>query len=1161
VQSVVVTIGHAPLQGSAARAPTEAAGHPAVLLWSANESHGCTWCDDHWLGFTGLTQAEALADGWLEVLHPDDRDRCFVLRARHFAAHTAFELEYQLRRADGEYRSILERASPRRDPGGTSSDFLGSCLDVTDVRAIPAELSRRVGQRAALADLGRAGLQGEAFPELAQRAADLVAPALGAPFASVYERISDDTLRLRALSGLPDDLIGARVPIDDSSSVGAAAARNMHLTVPDWEAEPRFGGRDAALRQGILATAAAVLRSPSGPVGVLAVHAAAAREFEPDEMNFLRSVANVLGAALTRERSEAEREQLLTSVRSARDELEATVARLDTLLEQSPVAFAFCDRDFRFVRVNRPLAAMDGIAVTAHLGHTIGELLPDLWSRIGPTIQAVVEGGPPIIDLELGGQRPESGVERYFSLSAYPVRGPSNEILGLGAVALEITERKQAELAANLVSQATELLVSTPDVETTLQEAVELAVPVFADSCHLYYQPGDQELRVAIAHRDEDVRARLLAAHERWPLDLEVALPSDLPPRSAHLLAEVTPSMRGHLATDPAHRAIVDEHAVTSAILAPLFARGARVGLLVFNYTEDSGRRYRPADVELAEALAERLAEWVDAARLRAEARRAEERVALLAQTGALVTLELDSDARMEGFVDLTVPTFADLCVVNTIDDDGSFRMAQVAVAPGYDEQFAVLREWEPITPDMPSVSADAVRTRAPVLLEDAQVLIDALAPDRRALAERAGIESLLCVPMFDSADDAFGTVTFAMAGSRRRYRPDDVPIAEELGRRGAAALRHARTFERERDTVEALQRSLLPAELPSLGDVEISVSYLPAAEGALGGDWYDVVPLADGRLILAIGDVVGHGVAAATSTGRLRAGLQLCALDGDGPSEILLRLNRYLHWAADAEMATLSVVRYDPSTGALELASAGHPPPLVLDDRGPHYLDHDPGPPLRATSSAVYRTTRAQLPADGTLLLYTDGLIERRREPIDVGLGRLLAATQGPVRGLDQFTEQILDALLPDRRADDDVALVLLRTHPAGFPLTVELPAWPRELARLRRVVRGWLRHADVADDIANEIVVAVNEAGANAVQHAYGLEDSNFTVQARIERGTVVLDVRDHGRWRTAQPEDQRGWGLELIHRLMDVVAVESTDQGTVVHFERRLTRAPAS
>ena len=800
---------------------------------------------------------------------------------------------------------------------------------------------------------------------------------------------------------------------------------------------------------------------------------------------------------------------------------------------------------------------MDGIPAPAHLGRTIAELLPNLWPRIEPTMRAVVETGRPIVDLELGGVAAETGVARYFSLSAYPVRGTTGEILGLGAVGLDITERKQIELAASLVGRSVELLVSTPDVETTLQEAVELAVPVFADSCHLYYQPGDEQLRVAIAHRDAAMRDGLLVAHDRWPLDLDAALPKDASPRAAHLIAEVTPAMRARLARDPDHRAVVDAHGVTSAILAPLFARGARVGLLVFNYTEESGRRYRPADVELAEALADRLAEGVDAARLRAEARRAEGRVALLAQTGALVTLELDSDARMEGFVQLTVPTFADLCVVNLIDDDGSFRMAHVAVAPGRDEQFARLQEWEPIASDTPSVSADAVRTRAPVLLEDAQVLIERFNLQRRALAERAAIESLLCVPMFDSEGDAFGTVTFAIAGSGRRYRPDDVPVAEELGRRGAAALRHARSFERERETVEALQRSLLPADLPTLGDVEVSASYLPATEGALiGGDWYDVVPLVDGRLVLAIGDVVGHGISAATSTGRLRAGLQLCALDGDEPSTILRRLNGYLHWAADAEMATLSVVRYDPSTGALELASAGHPPPLVVAGGRARYLDHEPGPPLRALSSATYRTTTAELPADGTLLLYTDGLVERRREPIDVGLGRLLTAAEGPADGLDQLTDNILDALLPGRRADDDVALVLLRRPPPGRPLTLELPAWPRELARLRRAVRGWLHHADVPDDIGSEILVAVNEAAANAIQHAYGLEDARFVVQASIERDVVAVEVRDRGRWRDRRDDPERGWGIDVIDSLMDEVTVEPTPDGTAVRFVRRLS-----
>ncbi|HEV2993492.1 MAG TPA: PAS domain-containing protein, partial [Acidimicrobiia bacterium] len=653
------------------------AEHAAVLVWSADAARGCTWCDEAWLRFTGRTLEAMLGDGWLDVLHADDRPRCVEARRAAFAAGVPIELEYRLRRADGAYRSVLERAEPRGDDHGRAS-YLGSCLDVTDVRWIAGALAVQSGQRAALADLGRAGVEGEPFPRLSQRATDLVLPALAVESAAVFERVAGDELVLRAASGFTRDLVGRRLPIDETTSIGATVLRESPLLVKDWADEHRFPPA-AARAFGIRASASVALGSPRGPVGVLVAQSAAPRVFSADDVNFLRNVAHVLGAALAGHRDQAERDRLLVAERTARAELEETVARLDTLLEHAPVAFAFFDREFRFVRVNEALTDIDGVAVSDHLGRTVADVLPAFWPQLERLFRRVLDTEQAVVGPEFGGlTQGDPGRERFFSLSVYPVRGASGSTLGLGALALEITERKRAELAAGLVARALQILANAEDIDAALDEAVGLAIPDFADSCHLYYQPKGAAARVAIAHRDAALQTRLEAAHERWPLDLEAIIPrhADTGEPRALLLEPVDGATQARLAAGDADQLqLVEEHGVTSAVLAPLLARGEPLGLLVLNYTHASGRRYRVGDVALAEALAQQLADGLEAARLGNEARRAQSRVDLLARAGELVVVELDTDVRLARFTALVVPDFADCCVVNMLEDDGSFRL------------------------------------------------------------------------------------------------------------------------------------------------------------------------------------------------------------------------------------------------------------------------------------------------------------------------------------------------------------------------------------------------------------------------------------------------------------------------------------------------------
>jgi anti-sigma regulatory factor (Ser/Thr protein kinase) len=411
---------------------------------------------------------------------------------------------------------------------------------------------------------------------------------------------------------------------------------------------------------------------------------------------------------------------------------------------------------------------------------------------------------------------------------------------------------------------------------------------------------------------------------------------------------------------------------------------------------------------------------------------------------------------------------------------------------------------------------------------------------------------------MLMGADDPLGLLVFAYSGTSRAYGPEDVGLATEIARRVTPAVDDAMRFEREVATAEALQFSLLPERLPVLRDATLAARYVPGGVGLkVGGDWYDAVPLRDGRVLLAIGDVVGHGVRAAASMGKLRNVLQYGALDGLAPAALLQRLNSFFCALPDADMATLFVAEYDPGAARLRYANAGHPPAVLrLPDGTTELLDASRSMPLCATELVHYEEAEHEVPPGSLLVLYTDGLIERRGESLDAGFTRLDDALRDAPEHVEDVADLLLRAVLADGAPPDDVALLCVRTAQPGSTLGMELPATPRQLAGMRRAVTDWLERLGATDEEAREITVAVNEIAANAIEHAYGLTDSRYVVEARVGDDRVVeFTVRDEGKWRNRRTRTDRGRGLDLARALMDAVEVEPGDGGTVVRLRRRL------
>jgi serine phosphatase RsbU (regulator of sigma subunit) len=338
---------------------------------------------------------------------------------------------------------------------------------------------------------------------------------------------------------------------------------------------------------------------------------------------------------------------------------------------------------------------------------------------------------------------------------------------------------------------------------------------------------------------------------------------------------------------------------------------------------------------------------------------------------------------------------------------------------------------------DTPSVLTAAITSRRPLLLESADAF-------RRFFAGEPGIDLFLehtdeqawaGMPLLSSGAP-LGAIRFSFIRPRQITEEERV-FLEALAGQCALALERASLFEREHTTAETLQRSLLPDRLPTVPGVVLDARYLPVTRNMeIGGDWYDAFRLPDGKLAVAAGDVMGKGLTAAAGMGRVRNALRALALTDPRPAAVLTGLDRlFIATEREEQVTTVLYLLVDPETGDGMIGNAGHPPPLVLAPGVPPRLDlTEAGTPLGWASPRQQYAFR--LPAGGTAVLYSDGLVENRRRGLDTGLAELVAvAAEAP----SQVTEEpasllgyLVDRMLTGYEQDDDVTVLVLHA-PAG--------------------------------------------------------------------------------------------------------------------------------
>jgi GAF domain-containing protein len=456
---------------------------------------------------------------------------------------------------------------------------------------------------------------------------------------------------------------------------------------------------------------------------------------------------------------------------------------------------------------------------------------------------------------------------------------------------------------------------------------------------------------------------------------------------------------------------ILREKGIRSLLGVPLVTEGRVIGVLHVGTL--TPRRFTDEDRDLLQRAADRAALAIDHAQLFFAERAARQQLEALQQVTDAALAYLSQEELLTELLDrISGILHSDTAAILMLEDGG--RTLRAHAAKGIEEEVA---QGVTIPVGKGFAGGIAAEGRAIVLenVDDADIY--------NPILREKGIRSMLGVPLL--VEGRVLGVLHVGTLTPRRFTDDDRNLLQHAADRAALAIEHAQLSEQRR-LAQALQRRLLPPRITGIPGVDVATRYLPASD-SLGGDWYDAFALGPGQIVLAVGDVVGHGLGAAAVMAQLRTALRAYAIDGHPPGEVVERVNRMMWQLGPNAMTTLAYLVVEPASESIELVTAGHPPPLVIGaDGSAGYLPLTRGVALGAMPTAGYASATHPLALGATVMLYTDGLVERRGPSIDTGLEELRALAAG-AGDLEALCDAITDRLVPDEPADD-IAMILAR-------------------------------------------------------------------------------------------------------------------------------------
>ncbi|MFJ8026791.1 SpoIIE family protein phosphatase [Streptomyces sp. NPDC096311] len=566
----------------------------------------------------------------------------------------------------------------------------------------------------------------------------------------------------------------------------------------------------------------------------------------------------------------------------------------------------------------------------------------------------------------------------------------------------------------------------------------------------------------------------------------------------------------------------------------------------------------------------------------------ARKRLQLIAEASKRIGSTLDVTRTAQELADMAIPEFADFMSVDLLTSLNDMhepppmvppagqtlmlrRVAHQSVQPGSPEAVIALGKVDAYPEGSPP--AETIRSGRSALYrmtDPGAAEWIARDPLRSASVRDFGTHSMMMVPLA-ARGTTLGVAAFIRHRHPEPFRQDDLVLAEELASRAAVCIDNAQRYARQRDTAVTLQRSLLPQRLPEQAAVDVASRYLPAGGRAgVGGDWFDAIPLSGARVALVVGDVVGHGIHASATMGRLRTAVRTLADIDLPPDELLTHLDDLVSRlsteanAGNAETtgdvgATCLYAVYDPVSRRCSLARAGHPLPLILRPGGnAELLDIPAGPPL-GLGGLPFEVAEVDVPQGSLLALYTDGLVESRDLDIDDGISRLSQALNRPALSLDALCDTVLATLLPEPSADD-VALLIARTQAldASHVATWQVEPDPAAVAEVRKAAVRQVEEWGLTDAVfVTELVVS--ELVTNAIRYA------EPPIQLRlIHDRSLICEVSDTSstapHMRRARTYDEGGRGLLLVAQLSERWGTRHTTRGKIIWAEQSLRSQPA-
>jgi PAS domain S-box-containing protein len=880
-------------------------------------------------------------------------------------------------------------------------------------------------------------------PAAYDRLSNLAARLLGVGHAKVTIFTDQDTVV--GGYGLPPGVIGGPALLTGALSAITVRQRRP-LRINSAGDDERVAGLPAVTSGQVQAYLGVPLIADSGHVvGVLAVYDSEPQSWSDDAPNLL----DELGASVVAE----------LELAAARTAIGTSLARLDIALEASSVGTWEVDLVRDVMDWDERCAAIFGYegAVNLPMDRLFAEHVhPDDLASAQVAMQAAIEARAQYT-VELRIVRAGDGGVRWTVSRGRVLVDPDGDPVRILGTVLDVTDAR-AEAASRLAAIQRAAAISEVAAQASNASGIAELADITLRGAEVLgaesggvavFDPVDGRLRVYLGRRlMESVQAE---TQEPVPVDgVEIELDDSLPTQYTARTGErvLLSSAEEGAARFPGMAQITEVLGIRSLASVPLMVEGRVLGSFVATWTTD--HEFTDEDLALLDGLTAQIA--LSVTRLQADAQRAaavaamaeaNRQVQLLADAGRVLSGTLEINQQIEQLADLVVPTLGDWCWIVVTDEQG--RLFGVASGHSDAGRRAELESYvRSMVGSMTEHSGARVVTATgrPMVMAtiEAEHVERALPdPEVRAALDRLAPASCAIVPLV-ARGQVLGALGVFSGADRAPMTAAEVETAVEIGRRAGLALHHARLYGQQRDLADALQRSML-TDPPRIEGCEIVVRYVPAAAGAeIGGDWYDAFFDRGGQPVLAIGDVVGHDTRAAAAMGQVRGLLRGISYSSGGtPSEVLSRVDRAVQGLALDTMATALVARLETGRGAttrLRWANAGHPPPvLVAGDGSVTLLDGTADLLLGVAPESVREDRTVDLDAGATVLLYTDGLVERRDRDIDEGTEALVDVMR-EIRDLplDELCDRLLERLfLPD--AQDDVAVLALRLVPRVPP------------------------------------------------------------------------------------------------------------------------------